>query len=138
MLLFLGADRAQHLGATPGFATGDSRIDAVLGALHPEERAVAMAWAQARVRTWAEAALVVGAADPVAAGERVRRKLKRLAAPHRQRTAASAATQAASVMSLLNTAPAVVAQRLPHGRRATPHRDEDGADRCVVQNEAEG
>ncbi|MFI9772930.1 hypothetical protein ACIHJG_39790 [Streptomyces sp. NPDC052415] len=92
----LVAGRPQHLGAITEGATGDSRIDAVLGALHPQERAVAMAWAQAAVRTWAEAALVVGAADPVAAGERVRRKLKRLAARHRQRAAASAATRAAA------------------------------------------
>ncbi|WOT40712.1 hypothetical protein [Streptomyces coeruleorubidus] len=92
----LVADRGQHLDDPAGYCTDDAHLASVLGALHPDERAVAMAWGQAGVRTWAEAALVAGAADPVAAGERVRRKLKRLAALHRQRTAAATVTRTAA------------------------------------------
>ncbi|WP_198351818.1 hypothetical protein [Streptomyces typhae] len=62
------------LGALPD----DPRLTAVLNALTPAERRVALAWAHPAVATWAEAALAAGAADPVKAGERVRRKLKRL------------------------------------------------------------
>lgn len=90
----LVADRAQ--GDPAEYRADDARLAAVLGALHPEERAVAVARAQSGVRSWAEAALVAGAADPVAAGERVRRKLKRLAARHQQRTVAAATTRSAA------------------------------------------
>ncbi|GGX18413.1 hypothetical protein [Streptomyces lomondensis] len=92
----LVADRAPHRGDPAGCGPDDAGLAAVLSALHPDERAVAMARGQAGVMTWAEAALVAGATDPVAAGERVRRKLRRLAALHRQRTAAATATRAAA------------------------------------------
>lgn len=78
------------------------RILAVLAQLTPVERAVAMAWANARVTNWTEAAtivadldtpLVVGL-DPAALGERVRRKLKRLGTLHTTRSAARGRGQA--------------------------------------------
>lgn len=73
--------------------TGDARLGTVLRALRQDERAVALAWAHNRAGTWAEAALCAGADDPVAFGERVRRKLKRLAVQERTRAAAAARTR---------------------------------------------
>ncbi|TJZ94745.1 hypothetical protein [Actinacidiphila oryziradicis] len=67
---------------------GDARLKALLRVLHPDERAVALAWTHADVATWTEAALCAGAQDPVAFGERVRRKLKRLASRNHDRAAA--------------------------------------------------
>ncbi|MER7047322.1 hypothetical protein [Streptomyces jumonjinensis] len=57
------------------------RILEVLGALDPDEREVALAWARggASVRNWGDAARLVGAARPDDFGERVRRKLKYIA-----------------------------------------------------------
>ncbi|MGA5066393.1 hypothetical protein ACPB9E_21970 [Streptomyces exfoliatus] len=55
----------------------DDRVPSVLRALAPEERAVAEVYAASRM-TWSQAAEATGADDPVAFGERVRRKLKRL------------------------------------------------------------
>ncbi|MFI1502610.1 hypothetical protein [Streptomyces platensis] len=72
--------------------TDDSRLATVLRALHQDERAVALTWAH-NGGTWAEAALCAGADDPVAFGERVRRKLKRLASQERTRAAAAARTR---------------------------------------------
>ncbi|WP_431047093.1 hypothetical protein ACQUSR_33390 [Streptomyces sp. P1-3] len=93
----LVADRVHRQDDETGVGTDDARLAAVLRALHPEERAVALAWGQAGVATWAEAALCAGAGDPAVTGERVRRKLKRLAARHRERVVAAAATRAAAV-----------------------------------------
>ncbi|MEJ8653620.1 hypothetical protein WKI65_37650 [Streptomyces sp. MS1.AVA.3] len=73
--------------------TDDARLGTVLRALRQDERAVALAWAHNGAGTWAEAALYAGADDPVAFGERVRRKLKRLAVQERTRAAAAARTR---------------------------------------------
>jgi hypothetical protein len=48
--------------------------------LSPDERAVMLALGHPRVVTWAEAAMAAGAADPERQGDKVRRKVKRLAA----------------------------------------------------------
>ena len=56
----------------------DPRLATALEAMEPEERAVALAWASWKVASWEEAALLAGADNPAAMGERVRRKLKRL------------------------------------------------------------
>ncbi|MFD7556416.1 hypothetical protein ACFV9E_17995 [Streptomyces sp. NPDC059835] len=60
-------------------------MGAVLSTLTPEELKVALAWAHWQVTTWTEAAALIGATDPVAFGERVRRKLKRLGIEHTRR-----------------------------------------------------
>jgi hypothetical protein len=75
-----------------GALPDDSRIAAVLAQLKPPERAVAMAWADSEVTSWAEVAAdaIALAPDrfsgfaPEALGERVRRKLKRLGAEHKR------------------------------------------------------
>ncbi|MGW0366860.1 hypothetical protein [Streptomyces sp. NPDC002990] len=77
----------------------DPRIAAVLAQLTPVERAVAMAWANTRITTWAEAAAmvidldapVVTGFDPAALGARVRRKLQRLGTRYTERAAAASA-----------------------------------------------
>jgi len=74
---------------TPGAGPDDVRLLSVLAALQPAERAVALAWAHPAVATWTEAALVAGATDPVALGERVRRKLKRLGERQTERAVAA-------------------------------------------------
>jgi hypothetical protein len=56
----------------------EQRLDLVLSQLKPGEQRIAKVWAEHSELTWAEAALLAGAPDPAAAGERVRRKLKRL------------------------------------------------------------
>ncbi|WP_446458725.1 hypothetical protein [Streptomyces rochei] len=56
------------------------RLAAILEALSPAERAVMLALGTPGVVTWAEAAMAAGAAEPERQGERVRRKVKRLAA----------------------------------------------------------
>ncbi|MGQ4347491.1 hypothetical protein [Streptomyces sp. SAS_275] len=63
----------------------DERLNRVLRALTPEERRVVIALAAGEGVTWTEASLVAGAAYPMAFGERVRRKAKRLAAEQRRR-----------------------------------------------------
>ncbi|WAU78499.1 hypothetical protein O1Q96_01330 (plasmid) [Streptomyces sp. Qhu-G9] len=68
--------------AEPGSmaATSDfheARLTTILHALHPDERAVAMAWAHKGIATWTDAALFVGVPDPGVFGERVRRKVRR-------------------------------------------------------------
>ncbi|WP_331732051.1 hypothetical protein [Streptomyces sp. NBC_00989] len=66
----------------------DERLNTVLRGLDPAERAVVFAYAEGDGTTWTEAAThVVGAAAPDALGERVRRKVKRLAAEQRRRAA---------------------------------------------------
>ncbi|MER7813728.1 hypothetical protein ABZ714_30825 [Streptomyces sp. NPDC006798] len=65
----------------PSFYTDswtDSRIDAVLQVLRPQERTVVLAWAMPGIQTWADAAWVTGAQEADAAGERVRRKVRRI------------------------------------------------------------
>ncbi|MFB4298463.1 hypothetical protein [Actinomadura sp. NTSP31] len=76
------------LGAVPD----DPRLAAVLDALTRQERMVVLAWAHWQPNTWAEAAMLARATDPVAYGERVRRKLKRLGNQHAQRAAAARST----------------------------------------------
>ncbi|MFC8663098.1 hypothetical protein [Streptomyces sp. NPDC057199] len=63
----------------------DARIAAVLSALRPAERNVALAWGDPAVTTWAEAAWCAGAPDPEAFGERVRRKVRRIVAEQQRR-----------------------------------------------------
>ncbi|MET9720317.1 hypothetical protein ABZZ46_33640 [Streptomyces rochei] len=58
----------------------DARLAALIRALRPAERAAALAWADPNVRSWTEAAQQAGVDDPIAFGERVRRKCRRLAA----------------------------------------------------------
>ncbi|MFG2879719.1 hypothetical protein ACGFYU_32695 [Streptomyces sp. NPDC048337] len=64
---------------------GDPRLARILALLAPEERAVALALGVAGVVTWTEAAEYVGADDPSALGERVRRKVRRLVAEQARR-----------------------------------------------------
>ncbi|MFD5015372.1 hypothetical protein [Streptomyces chartreusis] len=63
----------------------DERLNAVLRGLDPAERQVVFAYAEGEGTTWTEAAAAVGANDPDAFGERVRRKAKRLAAEQARR-----------------------------------------------------
>ncbi|EFL37186.1 predicted protein [Streptomyces viridochromogenes DSM 40736] len=77
------------LGACPD----DPRIVRVLAQLRPEEKRVALMWAHSSVSSWAEAAFLAGASDPLAFGRHVYRKLKRLGARHTAR--AQAARQSA-------------------------------------------
>ncbi|MFD5164020.1 hypothetical protein ACFWMJ_39250 [Streptomyces hawaiiensis] len=67
--------------ADPGLEAGfeDSRLIEILKALSPAERAVTLALGARGVTTWAEAAMAAGAAEPERQGEKVRRKVKRLA-----------------------------------------------------------
>ncbi|WP_055524776.1 hypothetical protein [Streptomyces graminilatus] len=65
----------------------DERLNAVLRGLTPAERVVVFAYTEGEGTTWTEAAAVVGATDPEAFGERVRRKAKRLAAEQTRRSA---------------------------------------------------
>jgi hypothetical protein len=58
----------------------NARLAMLIRALLPAERAIAIAWADPQVATWTEAALHAGAAEPSIVGERVRRKVRRLAA----------------------------------------------------------
>ncbi len=64
----------------------DVRLVRILNTLQPLEREVALARAWSGCATWSEAALLIGAADPAAFGERVRRKLKRLGHRQKERT----------------------------------------------------
>ncbi|MFE4018502.1 hypothetical protein ACFXPZ_13925 [Streptomyces sp. NPDC059101] len=63
----------------------DARLAALIRALLPAEREVALAWVHPGVRTWSDAAQKAGADDPVVVGERVRRKVRRLVAERRRR-----------------------------------------------------
>ncbi|WP_432184924.1 hypothetical protein [Streptomyces tendae] len=63
-----------------GYDPEDARLAALIRALRPAERAAALAWADPHVRSWTEAAQQAGVDDPMAFGERVRRKCRRLAA----------------------------------------------------------
>ncbi len=79
-----------------GTEPDDVRAATILNNLLPSGRAVTLAWAHPGVGTWAKAALHIGAADPVAPGERVRRKLKRLGTQNDQRLAAANAHRQAT------------------------------------------
>ncbi|WP_328675006.1 hypothetical protein [Streptomyces sp. NBC_00343] len=74
----------------------DPRLEAVLGALEPDERDVVLAWAHPGIRTWADAARHARAAGPEAFGERVRRKVRRIAARRAEQAARATRTRAAS------------------------------------------
>ncbi|MGW6875861.1 hypothetical protein ACWGHA_26380 [Streptomyces xanthophaeus] len=65
---------------------GNEDVRSVLRGLQPDEATVAAYWAQG-AGTWSEAAQLAGLAD--AAGERVRRKLRRLGIRRTERTAAA-------------------------------------------------
>ena len=65
----------------------ERRLLRVLSRLKPDELRVTNVYAQHSELTWAEAARISGATDPAAAGERVRRKLKRLGAEETRRLA---------------------------------------------------
>ncbi|MFH8701337.1 hypothetical protein [Streptomyces chartreusis] len=72
------------------FADGefdDERLNTVLRCLTPNERNVVITYALGGPINWTEAGVSAGVADPAAFGERVRRKLKRLAAEQRRRLA---------------------------------------------------
>ncbi|MEU9397657.1 hypothetical protein AB0D86_47780 [Streptomyces sp. NPDC048324] len=73
------------LAHTAGGVFEDERLNAVLRDLDTAERAVVFAYAEGEGTTWAEAAAAAGATDPAAFGERVRRKVKRIAAEHKRR-----------------------------------------------------
>ncbi|MFE2293881.1 hypothetical protein [Streptomyces sp. NPDC059452] len=73
----------------------DDRVPSALRALAPEERAVAEVYAASRM-TWSQAAEATGADDPVAFGERVRRKLKRLGRRRKELAAAAVRPRAAA------------------------------------------
>ncbi|MFI8242654.1 hypothetical protein ACIF83_36330 [Streptomyces sp. NPDC085866] len=92
--LIRGCPNAQDLalGARPD----DPRVVRVLDQLRPEEQLVALMWAHSSVSTWAEAAFLAGASDPLAFGRRVRRKLKRLGARHTSRAQAARQSDQAS------------------------------------------
>ncbi|MCB5166519.1 hypothetical protein LG634_16940 [Streptomyces bambusae] len=63
----------------------DARLPSVLRGLNPAEAAVARAWAGDPKASWSRAAAAVHEPDPDSAGERVRRKLKRLGKLHTER-----------------------------------------------------
>ncbi|WP_369394797.1 hypothetical protein AB5J72_50400 [Streptomyces sp. CG1] len=87
----MGSPAAQDLAL--GTLPDDPRIGRVLDQLCPEEQLVVLMWTHHDVASWTEAALQAGASDPVALGERVRRKLHRLGKQHTERAAAAAATR---------------------------------------------
>ncbi|MFE2669245.1 hypothetical protein [Streptomyces mirabilis] len=83
----LVAADVDFLAHTAGGVYDDDRLNRVLGRLHPAERAVVVAYAAREGTTWTEAASAAGAAKPEAFGNRVRRKVNRLVAEQRRRTA---------------------------------------------------
>lgn len=58
----------------------DPRLIEILETLSPDERAVAMWRSRHGITSWPEAAMAAGVPEPEVVGERVRRKVKRLAA----------------------------------------------------------
>ncbi|MGY4741424.1 hypothetical protein [Streptomyces sp. ATMOS53] len=74
----------------------DARLAALIRALRPAERVAALAWADPNVRSWAEAAQQAGVDDPVAFGERVRRKCRRLAVEFARRRSLTVHTRGGS------------------------------------------
>ncbi|MEU9662885.1 hypothetical protein [Streptomyces chartreusis] len=75
------------LAHTTGGVFDDERLNTVQRGLAPAERQTVYAYATADGATWTEAATEAGSSDPDAFGERVRRKVKRLAAEQQRRTA---------------------------------------------------
>ncbi|MCX4564649.1 hypothetical protein OHA02_52175 [Streptomyces phaeochromogenes] len=75
------------LAHTAGGVFEEERLNRVLQALTPDEQQVVYVYAEGEGTTWTEAAAAIGAADPEAFGERVRRKSKRLAKEQARRTA---------------------------------------------------
>jgi hypothetical protein len=86
------AQAAADTGVEAGF--DDPRLTEILEALSPAERAVTLALANPGVTTWAEAAMAAGAAQPEIQGEKVRRKVRRLA---RRITGSSPAAEVTTV-----------------------------------------
>ncbi|WP_331732049.1 hypothetical protein [Streptomyces sp. NBC_00989] len=75
------------LAHTAGGVFEDERLNRVLRHLTGAEQQVVFAYASREGTTWTEAAAHTGAAGPEAFGERVRRKVNRLAAEQRRRAA---------------------------------------------------
>lgn len=75
------------LAHTAGGVYEDERLNTVLRGLNESERRVVFAYAEHEGTTWTEAAIAAGAPNPEAFGERVRRKVKRLANEQRRRAA---------------------------------------------------
>ncbi|MDX3696921.1 hypothetical protein [Streptomyces europaeiscabiei] len=77
------------LARVTGGVIEDDRLNRVLRGLAPAERATVFTYAEHKGTTWTEAAAAAGAGgtDPGGFGERVRRKVKRLAAEQARRTA---------------------------------------------------
>ncbi|MFF7534679.1 hypothetical protein ACFZB2_37125 [Streptomyces bobili] len=88
----LVAADVDFLAHTAGGVFDDDRLNRVLRALTPAEYAVVLAYAEGEGTTWAEAAAYVGATNPDAFGERVRRKTRRLAAEQNRRAELARAT----------------------------------------------
>ncbi|MFD5015371.1 hypothetical protein [Streptomyces chartreusis] len=91
---FGGVSLGEVIGAEVDYLThiangkfDDERLNTVLRGLTPNERHVVIAYALGGATNWTEAGVAAGVADPAAFGERVRRKLKRLAAEQRRRLA---------------------------------------------------
>jgi hypothetical protein len=82
----LVTSHVDYLAHTAGGVFEDERLNAVLRGLSPAERQTVYAYAAGDGTTWTEAAATAGAPDPEAFGERVRRKVKRLAAEQQRRT----------------------------------------------------
>jgi hypothetical protein len=83
----LVAPEVDHLTRAEHGVFEDERLNAVLRVLTHGERQIVFAYAEGEGATWSEAAAFVGAPNPVATGERLRRKVKRLAAEQRRRLA---------------------------------------------------
>ncbi|MET8168831.1 hypothetical protein ABZT34_32045 [Streptomyces sp. NPDC005329] len=89
--LISGSPSSPELGL--GCLPDNPRLTAILNALAPDEQKITLAWAHPAVANWTEAALAAGVADPVAAGVRVRRKLKRLGEKYTDRAHAATVTR---------------------------------------------
>ncbi|MGK5544995.1 hypothetical protein ACSNOH_09720 [Streptomyces sp. URMC 127] len=88
-------DRRTPEGLALHYQFGDERVRRVLRWLHPDEAAVAARWAQ-DAGTWAESARGVGL--PASYGERVRKKLHRLAAEQKRRSIQRSAAPAGTLL----------------------------------------
>ncbi|WP_328974217.1 hypothetical protein [Streptomyces canus] len=83
----LVAADVDYLAHTAGGGFEDERLTAVLRGLEPAEQQVVFAYTEGEGTTWEEAAAAAGASKPEAFGERVRRKVRRLADEQRRRLA---------------------------------------------------
>ncbi|UKZ02831.1 hypothetical protein BOQ63_001475 (plasmid) [Streptomyces viridifaciens] len=70
----------------------EPRALVVFASLSSEEQALARVWSQSPGTSWEEAALLTGASNPYAFGQRVRAKLKRLGKQYNDRAQAAALT----------------------------------------------